>query len=275
MRIKNVSSTTIELSEFNLQLKPGDVADLSQFDLKSIHTNQRLSALFEKGLLINLGQNLTRNTKQSLQNAKQRIDKLNLGNYLVKEAKPTSNNSARNLISSALQGVERKPIPKGTTQPGRYEEQYQQNMLVDQMSSEEANSSQSKKVKIKELFEPVQITEAGLATPFGSYGMIPVETLVGSTTYLNQVTLTNEIQKLEQQAQNRTIEIQDEQGNTHEISIENVEKLTQRRCVGTNKNGKHCKKWTVIGFDTCPIHMSTSDKNIWKTQVQNLANPTE
>lgn len=265
MQIKNISSTTIELPEFQLSLKPGDVADLSSFETKLIHTNQRLNALFEKGLLLNLGQTIIKNSKKALDSTKQRIDKLNLGSYVVKEASPSSKNSTRNLINSALSGSERKPIPKSSEAEIRYQQQYQQNTFPAE--DLKVGKSPSKKVEIQQQFNPVEITPTGLVTSFGSYGIIPTEQLVGSTTYLNQIVVPNEIEQLENQNKDQ-IEIQDKLGNKHQISLKNIEKIAQRRCIGFNKNGKPCKKWTVIGFDTCPIHMSSTDKITWEKQRQ-------
>lgn len=258
MRIKNISSTTIELPEFNFSLKPGDIIDLSSFEPRLIHSNQRLSALFEKGLLLNLGYSTTKNNKKSLETAKQRIDKLNLGKHIVKPAKSSSNNSTRNLISSTLSGTERKPIPKSSESSSRYQQQHQQNTNPTEEWEEQVGSS--KKLQIQQHFDPVQITPTGLITPFGSHGIIPSEQLVGQTTYLNQLTISNEIEQLE----NKTAEIQIGNGNKHKISLENIEKISQRRCIGTNKNGKLCKKWTVIGFNTCPIHMDEVDRIAWE-----------
>lgn len=254
MRIKNISSTTIPLPEFQLNLKPGDIGDLSSFDPKLIHTHKMLSVYFEKGLLINLGTVKVSGSKANLQTTRDRIAKLGLGDYVSKPSKK-STGSVREQINAVSKKVTRRPTePNIEIPPERYKEEYHQNM--NPRAEIEAFIDKPKsKVKIQDKFEAVQLRSDGqIMNSFNTPGHIPTGYLAGETTHLTLPIPKSEIKDLDK------IDLVDKLGNSHKISLKKIEERLKRKCLGFSSTGKPCKKFAVHFYQTCITHMSESER---------------
>lgn len=252
MRVKNVSSTNIPLPEFNLDLKPGDVGDLSPFDIKLIHSHKLLSAYLEKGLLVNLGIASPIGSKTHLKSARDRIAQLKIGEYIPKQTK-RGNSPNRAKIAEALKKNDSRSRTSPSESTERYGEEFHSNMnpLI-----ERANSSPKPRPKIQETFKSMQVNPDGVISQFGSYGMIPTEVLTGGTTHL---TIKSE----------DSLIIKDKGGNEYNVSLANIQEKLQKKCIGSNKKGKLCGKWAVTNFNSCLTHMSRTEKREYEALKRN------
>jgi len=235
MKIKNVSSTNIELPEFNIKLGPGEVEDLSKFDSLELARNQKLNILFEKGLLLNLGNSIVRGSTEALKSARQQIEKLGLKDYIEVPKKQT------NRPKPSERPKNNRKQDKSTL---RYSEEYIENKKLLDPNLEEISKPRP---KIQEKFQTMNVNIDGTISEFGSYGVIQSEILTGKTTALNP-----EIKKKIKDP----IVISDTQGNEFCISKEIIMERLKRKCLGFSDKGKPCKKWAVNGFETCLTHMT-------------------
>lgn len=254
MRIKNVSSTTISFPEFQLNLKPGDIGDLSSFDPKVIHTHKMLSVYFEKGLLINLGTVKVSGSKANLQTTRDRIAKLGLGDYVSKPSKKSTSSVREQIGEVSKKTSRRSPEPKKEPLPERYKEEYYQNMNPREQI--EAFIDKPKpRAKIQDKFEPVQLRSDGqIMDAFNTPGVIPTGHLAGPTTHLSLSKVIPKIQDPD------NVEITDKLGNSYNISFKKIEERLKKKCLGFSSSGKPCKKWSVSGFQSCMTHMTASEK---------------
>lgn len=250
MKVKNISATIIDIPEFKLFLNPGDIGDLSKFDPKEIHKHKLLTAYFEKGLLANLGNTTVRGSSAALKTARERIEKLGLKDY---KEQPSSKkqNSTREKINQ----VKNQKTLKSDVNTERYADQYYNNLNPSNPQTEE----KVPRPKIQEQFQSVQINYDGIVGNFGSYGKIASEQLTGKTTQLNP-----EINKVPSNKLQDNIIIKDIEGNEYNVSLEKITERLKRKCLGFTSNGKPCKKWAVLNFNSCMTHMSKSEKELYE-----------
>ena len=246
MRIKNVSSTLIPLPEFNLQLSPGDIGDLSSFDPKAIHSHKLLAAYLENGLLVNLGTLVPAGSMAALKSARNRIEKLGFNDYVAKKATPSSSNRAK--IDQLLKRPKYREPSEGkfNQQNERYSEEYYYNKLENVPET----PTPKPRPKIDNNFKSMQIDPLGTVVEFGAYGRIDTEALVGKTALIVPPV----------QEKDTRIVIKDTAGNEFKVSLDNIKERLQRKCIGANASGKQCKKWAVSNFHSCLTHMSRTEK---------------
>lgn len=248
MRIKNVSSTDIPLPEFQLLLKPGDIGDLSPFDPKVIYTHKLLSAYFEKGLLVNLGNATPPGSRVALRSARDRIANLKIGDYISKPANKKAPN--RSQIDATIRRNESRVKPSAgdfDTNKERYSDEYFQNMNPG--ATREDSSQPKPKVKIKDSFSGVQIQPDGTIT-FGSHGRIETAVLTGPTTFLSTPTPPPQ----------NTVTLTDKLGGQVVLSLDAIQERLNKKCLGFTNSGKPCKKLAVTGFQSCLTHFSRTEK---------------
>jgi len=262
MRIKNVSSTNIPLPEFNMNLKPGDIGDLSTFDQKVIHTHKLLAAYFEKGLLVNLGIAAPVGSKNTLRSARDRIAQLKIGDYVPKQASRSSS-SNRNKIMETLKKNDTRTRVNTEFDPSkeRYHEEYYSNMNPDKQV--ERPNQPKPRPKIDNTFKPMQINHDDTISEFGSYGSIATEVLTGPTTYLQRIEPAPKPQRQD------IVTVKDAGGNEYNVSLKSIKEKLERKCVGSNSSGKPCGKWSVTGFSSCATHMSRSEKKAYEELKKN------
>lgn len=247
MKVKNVSSSKIDVPEFKLSLKPGDVGDLSSFDLALVRSHTLLGAFFEKGLLINLGQTTLAGSKATLNSARDRITKLNVlgtkDDYIIKQAKKRSQTTTRTAIADSLKNYDRRaPLASDLETSSRYEDEYFMNMHPGEDEPEEYLRP---RIKIEEKFRPTEIQWNGSMT-FGQNGQIQTGIITGETTHLAP--------------DPDTLILKDPHGNEHKLSLTRIKEKMLRRCIGSNSAGRPCKKYAIHGFQSCLRHMSRTER---------------
>ena len=261
MRVKNVSSTNIPLPEFNLNLKPGDIGDLTGFDQKVIHTHKLLAAYFQKGLLVNLGLAPSpTGSKKSMQTARDRIAQLKIGEYISKPATKSQSSNRNKIMETLKKNDSRAPVtPEFDPSKERYHDEYYANMNPGQQV--ERPTQPKPRPKIDETFRPMQINYDDTISEFGSYGTIATEVLTGPTTYLQQ--------SLSIPQKQDNVVVKDIAGNEYNVSLKNIKEGLERRCIGANKAGKPCGKWAIRGLNSCATHLSRSEKKEYEELKRN------
>lgn len=262
MRVKNISSTKIELEELNLFLNPGDMQDLSEFDPKMLHQNKRLNSYMAKGLLINLGNSSPAGSLAAMRSARNRISNLGLTDYIAKPAKKGAVNN-RSKIDALLKKTPRNPPKAGfDSTKERYSDEYHANM--NPTTPREDYSKPKPRPKIDDSFRSMQVNPDGVVSEFGSYGIIETGVLTGE-----QNLLAPEL-KASQPKTEDIIEVKDLDGNNYSVSIDSIKERVKRKCIGFTNTGKACKKWAVLGgFSSCMTHMSQSEKIEYEKIKQN------
>lgn len=229
-----------------------------------------LTVYFEKGLLVNLGTVKVNNSKAQLQSARDRIAKLNLGTSVVAKTKKNKV-SVREQMEVANSKHSRNPI---STQP-RYEEEYKdhksareqiEQYMIKKPKKESldyhATPEVKPKVTIKERFDPIQVRIDGqIFDSFQTPGVIPTGHLAGETTMLTAPNIFARLtsQKREDKKSTNITEIVDNQGNTHKVSLKQIEERLMKKCLGFTSSGKPCKKWAVTGHSSCTTHMTKDE----------------
>jgi hypothetical protein len=254
MRIKNVSSTDVKLPDLNLTLSPGEIKDLSSFDPKVLHTDKKLNAYFDKGLLVNLGSTMPSGSIAALKSARNRIDKMGFGESVAKQAKKAPSDN-RKKISELLKRNDQRTNPNQgfDSAKERFSDEYYQNMNPG--IQREDFSKPKPRPKIDERFKPMQLMPDGMVVEFGSHGKIQTAVLAGQTTALS----TNLVPEKKKPEEN-SIEVADLDGNVYVVSLDKIKERLERKCLGFSSSGKPCKKWAVTGFRSCTTHMSRSEK---------------
>ena len=245
-----------------MDLKPGDIGDLTGFDQKVIHTHKLLAAYFQKGLLVNLGlAPAPIGSKKSLQTARDRIAQLKIGEYISKPASK-SQSSNRNKIMETLKRNDSRVVTTPEFDPSteRYHDEYYANMNPGQQI--DRPTQPKPRPKIDETFRPMQINYDDTISEFGSYGSIATEVLTGPTTYLQQ-SYSSPSQKQD------NIIVKDIAGNEYNVSLKNIKEGLERKCIGSNKAGKVCGKWAVKGFSSCATHFSRTEKKEYEALKRN------
>lgn len=264
MRIKNISSTKIELPEFKLSLDPGDMGDLSEYDPKQLHTHKRLNSYFSKGLLINLGNSSPPGSTAALKSARNQIERLGLSGYVAKPAKKSSIRQQNNRSKiDALLSNSRKAGKSGfDSDKERYSDEYYANMNPTQPREE--HTQPKPRPQVDEKFRNMQIEPDGTVTEFGAYGVIETGVLTNEKNLLIPEKPTKPSKKDQPK-----LEVQDKEGNTYSVSLENIQDRLKRHCIGFTNSRKPCKKWAVHGFQSCLTHLSESEKKEYEKLKKN------
>jgi hypothetical protein len=249
MRIKNVSATEIKLPDFELTLAPGELGDLSKFDFKTIHSNKRLNILFDKGLLVNLGSSTPAGSVNALKSAKERIAKMGLTDYVIKQAKKSPAADPRKKISQILAD---SPKPESFSNE-KFNDEYFQNMNPGKQR--EDFSTPIPRPKIQEKFNSIQIDPRGYLSEFGSKGFIEANRLTGDMTVLNE-----QLPTPVKEFSNNILEVIGEGGEVIKVNIDEVRERMMKKCLGYSKSGKPCKKWAVSPFQSCLTHLSKEEQ---------------
>jgi len=253
MKIKNISSSQIDIPEFQLSLKPGDTADISSFDPAVIRAHKLLAIMFQKGLLINLGRLSPSGSSGALNSARDRIAKMNiLGDKNDYVLKPASNKklSTRNSIEHALKDSNRRaPLASHNIDAEeRYNDDYYNNMYPGELEPQEHYDGPQ--IKIDQNFRAAEIAWDGSVT-FGQNGQIQTDIVLGKTTFI-----TPDPDELI---------VKDKGGHEYKVSIERIKEKMLRRCIATNAQGKPCKKYAIYGFQSCLTHMSAIEKQEYES----------
>lgn len=246
MRVKNVSAKQLDLEDFNLSIGVGEIGDLSDFDPKLLHQHKRLNAMFDKGLLVNLGTAGVTGSNKSLISARDRISKLGLEGYVPKKSKSSSKSSRSKIADLMKKSDRRAPIAtEPQTAHERYSRDFQQNMNPTEKYDEEFEKP---RIKIDEKFRTVKIGfDGAVVTDFGENGNI-------QTGILSKEPIINK----------SLIQVTDKSGQEYNVSLERIEERLKRKCLGSNKSGKPCKKWAVKNYDSCLTHLSHAEKKSYE-----------
>lgn len=255
MRIKNISSTPVDIPELDLQLSPGDEGDLSAFDPKEIHQNKKLQAFFQKGLLLNLGNRGITN-KGTLQAARARIAKMGLSDFVPVSAKKTSTKKTnRKKISDMMRDNKRE----SQVETERYAEDKKRSRELMSMFDDEDAEERDYYQKIENTPRSMQIDSNGIISEFGADGIIESSILAENTTMLSADT-TRVVKKEDPDY----LAIQDSAGNTYQVSLNAIAERISSQCTGTTAKGRLCKKRAILGFMSCKTHMTLSEKKEYK-----------
>lgn len=254
MRIKNISAATIKFPEFDLVLRPGDEADLSKFDPMTIGNHPTLTNYFQKGILINLGFAKTTGTKQRLNSARARIEKLNLNdNFVVKEKDP-SFEKEKKVKKTERKEVLKKPSIKQELE--RYKHEFLQNKDPANFNPDDLEKPKPR-VKVQKTLSNMMIGTNGtwqLEDQLAP-GVIFSKELVGETTFL-----AIEHQKEPKKSIKDNEILIDLQNQTLSLDFDKIKHSINSMCSSFQANGKPCGRKKVNGFETCTHHMTDEEK---------------
>lgn len=259
MRVKNISSSTIEIKDLNLKLRPGEAGDLSKHDLKTLRTHQQLNLLFEKSMLANLGRAThTPGTRAALISAKQRIEQLNVmgkDKSVIKKADPRMLNK-RKLIGDTIKkhDYNRRLNTSSEFDPGkeRYREEFLQNKDPLHYNEDQFYEAPPRQTRID---DDLIVRQLNWNDDSWDYGFQYKGTI--KTGRVNPD--TTELSYTEKQLQKKL----PASSQDYKLYEKAKDKLL-RRCVGTTANGKPCKRYATHGFETCNLHMNSAEKQQYK-----------
>lgn len=259
MRIKNTSAAILKFPEFDLILKPGDEADLSKFDPSLISNHPTLTSYFQKGILVNLGFAKTPGSKNRLNSARARIERLNMkDNFVVKE-KDSSFEKKKDLSKKA----ERREVLKRTSLRGeieRYKSEFLQNKNPLDFNPEELEKPKPR-VKIQKSTPNVSLGLDGHLHPEPLPGVIYPRDLVGETTLL-----AVENERKEKRAVKDSEVILDVNGESLALDIGKIKERFDSLCGSFQLNGSPCGKKRVKGYETCILHMTKAEKESYEEE---------